>query len=368
MIKIFRMIKDLFSSDRKYDKSMGLTLTTILMTVGIIGIVLISFASEKYPTGLSLSNLSVSLLFSLASLLSGAFLGFLFGIPRSLQKTQSIPSAESQTFNTNSSFADNTNLEQISDWLTKIIVGVSLTQMDKLGPNLHSIAQTYASGLYGLGNTALPFAYAVIIFYSIAGFLYSYLWTRINLKTALNEMDELRGEISQARNDASQARNDASQTVNELNEVKKAQFEREKAKIAKDEKSSPDIAEIISLSKPNPPSVFDDPQKGRWGGNALNNKRQLSAIVSAIDDTNYNVKLIVKTTSEDAPLVGLVYFFIHDTYDSSVLTVEAFNNEAICEIESYEAFTVGAVCDEGKTKLELDLNQEPNVPVGYKYL
>jgi hypothetical protein len=66
-------------------------------------------------------------------LLLGAIIGLLFGIPRALQQEKVIgDSAGSGTSSagsgTASGYRPNTNLEQISDWLTKILVGVGLTQ------------------------------------------------------------------------------------------------------------------------------------------------------------------------------------------------------------------------------------------------
>jgi len=53
----------------------------------------------------------------------GGLVGFLFGIPRSLAgiKTEDDKSQSG-------AYRANTNLEEISDWLTKILVGVGLVQ------------------------------------------------------------------------------------------------------------------------------------------------------------------------------------------------------------------------------------------------
>src|SRR5215207_3296326 len=51
----------------------------------------------------------------------GALVGFLFGIPRRFQREGSDPAL--------GGLVVNTNLEQISDWLTKIIVGVGLVEI-----------------------------------------------------------------------------------------------------------------------------------------------------------------------------------------------------------------------------------------------
>jgi hypothetical protein len=54
------------------------------------------------------------LIITSALFVAGCILGFLFGIPKVLKESSS---------STVGSFSDNANLEEISDWLTKIIVG-----------------------------------------------------------------------------------------------------------------------------------------------------------------------------------------------------------------------------------------------------
>src|SRR5204862_8287798 len=70
------------------------------------------------------ARLAVAGLVAGGAWVTGGLIGFLFGIPRSLadqdrRGDQSGPSARYQA---------NTNLEQISDWLTKILVGVGLVK------------------------------------------------------------------------------------------------------------------------------------------------------------------------------------------------------------------------------------------------
>ena len=82
----------------------------------------------------SLSSFTVGLLLAAASLSVGGLAGFLFGVPRSLQ-TPVLPPvggdgrSQKQADEIAARYATNTNLEQISDWLTKILVGVGLTQI-----------------------------------------------------------------------------------------------------------------------------------------------------------------------------------------------------------------------------------------------
>jgi hypothetical protein len=76
----------------------------------------------------------------------------------------------------------NTNLEEISDWLTKIIVGVSLVEAKKAQGILQQSAGFIAETLGGAGQTS--FAYGLMVYFSIAGFLGSYLLTRLYLQRA----------------------------------------------------------------------------------------------------------------------------------------------------------------------------------------
>ena len=78
------------------------------------------------------------MLWALACLASGGIIGFLFGIPRVLQdinaptimpKNNEEDKDSANTSKSSYRMQVNTNLEQISDWLTKIIVGVGLIEL-----------------------------------------------------------------------------------------------------------------------------------------------------------------------------------------------------------------------------------------------
>ena len=90
-----------------------------------------------------------------------------------------------------SSTTVNTNLEQISDWLTKIIVGVTLVQADTVLQKLHRIAEVIAGCVGALPKLeeTLPFAYAILIYFSVLGFFGSYLLTRLWLQSAFDAAD-----------------------------------------------------------------------------------------------------------------------------------------------------------------------------------
>jgi hypothetical protein len=117
-----------------------------------------------------------------AGLTLGLFFGFLFAVPRS-----SIPSPE-QPGSTSDRAADrpgtttrllpNSNLEQVSDWLTKIVIGVSLVQFHDILGAMSDLAGAYAGALSEDAASDRLMAGAMLVFYPAFGFLTGYLGTR----------------------------------------------------------------------------------------------------------------------------------------------------------------------------------------------
>ena len=129
---------------------------------------------------------SVSVLIAGTSLLIGGFTGFLFGIPRTLQDLDHSDNSQDKQF----SYRVNTNLEQISDWLTKILVGVGLTQLSSVPSNLEKLSiflnKTLATNE---DQNAGIYAVVVILYFLVCGFLVGYLATRLLITTAFARAD-----------------------------------------------------------------------------------------------------------------------------------------------------------------------------------
>jgi hypothetical protein len=121
------------------------------------------------------SVLATGFIISGASLIVGAFLGFLFGLPRTVEKSAS-----------KATLVTNTNLDQISDWLTKILVGLGLVQLGKVTSGINDLAEAAAPGLGG-SQGAQTFAVGLLVYSVVDGFLLGYLWTRIVVSARLKE-------------------------------------------------------------------------------------------------------------------------------------------------------------------------------------
>jgi hypothetical protein len=203
----------------------------IVLLVGFVFIVLYSFRSWSSQTGevTFLEALGVGIVGAGASLLTGFLLGFVFCIPRTPNRhdattataaaggSGTTASTSPAVASASSSVETNSNLVEISDWLTKIIVGVGLVELSKIPLKLDSLAGYFAAGLRtcsvgtaATGTTAATvttsctdstkaFALGIIILYSTCGFLFGYLWTRLYWQRALNDLDEVKENIDLAR-------------------------------------------------------------------------------------------------------------------------------------------------------------------------
>lgn len=106
------------------------------------------------------------------------------------------------------------------------------------------------------------------------------------------------------------------------------------------------------------PKNPDDPNKGQFGGKSSMNNRVLKAKITKIkgDDFYRQITIVVESTEPGTyPLIGNVKFYLHPTFTNPVVTGKAKENKAVTELISYGAFTIGVECDNGSTRLELDL-------------
>jgi len=152
----------------------------------LAGVVILVFFTMQGSN--RLQSLAIGLLVAGAALAAGILIGFLFGIPRTLQRE-----GPKDTANGNApgeAYGVNTNLEQISDWLTKIIVGVGLVQLTVIPGKMRGLSDYLATAF---GAPAVPSAtvITIICYFGIFGFLLGYLWTRIYLMGEFSRVERM---------------------------------------------------------------------------------------------------------------------------------------------------------------------------------
>jgi len=156
-------------------KALTKNLTYVLTLTG-------AFFLALYGVSVGLSECSLTMflkvvgtggILSCSAFVVGSLLGFLFGIPKGPEKQSE-----------NRPWVVNTNLVQISDWLTKMLVGLSLAVLFQVPGHLNRFG-TY----FGADLGSRPLAVLLLVYYSFTGFLAGYLMTRLFLQQAFHEAD-----------------------------------------------------------------------------------------------------------------------------------------------------------------------------------
>lgn len=158
-----------------------------LLTLLLVGVIAVAVAavltnSRGNPWALAMTGT----LLALAALVAGGLLGFLFGVPRFLTSERAAGGADPVL--PARGYLPNSNLEQVSDWLTKILIGVTLTQLGEI-PGLIQRLVDYVRGPFGTAPASTPFVLSTLVLYAIGGFLVGYLWCRLYLGRALRLAD-----------------------------------------------------------------------------------------------------------------------------------------------------------------------------------
>ncbi len=192
---------------------------TILIALAVlIGLGLVSIAIYSEWTWLVFAG---CLMIACASLVFFGLLGFLFGIPLSPEQAKSKDSGNQNTSEPRKDSSDykrNTSLEQVSDWLTKIIVGVGLTQLNNIPPKFIELARYLAAGIGGESHA--NFVLPLIIYFGVVGFVLAYIVTRTSFLEFLreHEKEKLEEEVVTLKNEVKQqaAKTDKTEMTTEM--------------------------------------------------------------------------------------------------------------------------------------------------------
>ena len=175
----------------RYYRNYVCTLTTVFLVGGLFFLVFLG------------TGLVVCVIWSLASFVSGCVIGFLFGIPKTVDSGRLLSNARNRAEemlksepNTkavlNHRFIPNTNMEEISDWLTKIIVGLTLVEFRQIVSWFREAATTLAQGIDSEDPARrVAVSEGIMVYFGAVGFLSGFLLTRLSLAVAMRASDEL---------------------------------------------------------------------------------------------------------------------------------------------------------------------------------
>lgn len=306
-----------------------------------------------------------SVMVGTAALVIGALFGFLFGIPRGPADATDAATATAST-----DYRPSNSLEQVSEWLTKILVGAGLVQLAQIKTALSSLGGAVAGSLSAPPPGTALVSQLVAIVFVVYGFLISFLWTRLyysqlqtnidrNLRTVLateiKKKEQYRSLASQLATGAITTPNTSTTSTKEfrLDTSEMSEWPDEVRKKFHEFKTAP-----VNWNDDTASRVF------RVTTNAANGK-VLEAQCDADLRRSVAVTLRVRSTTS-TPLDSRVTFCLHPSFSTPVIEVDPIGDRAETKIVASEWFTVVAILDNGNTVLAYDLRKMPNAPAWFK--
>lgn len=159
-------------------------LAILSLVTPIVGGILIIFYAFSTP-GRHWNYLAVGMLTAFAAFLIGIFTGFLFGIPRVVSSGQ-VRQGQS------SAYAPSSNLAEVSDWLTKLLLGAGLVSLTHLSVPISKLIDNVAKGLHIAGpssGAATVTAGTILFGYTVTGLLTGYVVTTMWYQRKLAQLD-----------------------------------------------------------------------------------------------------------------------------------------------------------------------------------
>jgi MFS family permease len=144
-----------------------------------IALVGVGYAIGAAPSaGPALRVVGAGFALVLAAAFLGAFLGLLFGLPREVEaKPGDKPLLR---------FVSNTNLLKVSDWLTTIVVGLTLVSLTAL-PTAAARLGEWLEPALGDRRGSAAFGVFLVVAALVGSFILMYLWTIVTLRRRLEE-------------------------------------------------------------------------------------------------------------------------------------------------------------------------------------
>ena len=297
----------------------------------------------------------VPLMVGVAAMAGGMLLGFLFGIPRTTGNEDGSGSTRKDG-DRGLDYKPSTNLEQVTDWLTKILVGVGLVELKQVTGALGKLGTLVSLALVPPVPGVSVLAESVVMVFATVGFLASFLWTRvyypaIQVGTDIGILEQL---------------NSLKRDVQTVAQLATSAVEAGEAMIIETPREATEpvvkVFRKIAEFQKAPPEFESDPTASIFAGcpSATKDRR----LTGRIDKVMQGALILVARVEAigGSTLDGEAIFLLHPTMDDPMRKVTCANDAAETRFFSEGTFHVVAIVDGGRTALMLDLGQVPRAP------
>lgn len=318
-----------------------LLMATSGLLLGIFG-----FNAKSSPVGVVVSLLGAT------ALSVGAFFGFLFGMPRSAADG-------------NESYKPSTNLEQVSDWLTKILIGAGLVQLAALREGLTSVGALVSGTVTPASPGVGVMAQLTLVIFLVIGFLSSFLWTRLYYgriqtltdRSLFREVEDLKRETKKTFKALAQGAVSAPSPVAPPSTPGKQSLA---PNTQPQTQLPPEIQKKVEAFLKAPQLWESDVNRKLFpdARRETNGRRLDAEIVNDLGGGPLIIALRVVRVGGD-PLTAETLFLLHPTIPDRLHRVIPRRDVAETSFYAEGAFTGVAIADDGRTVLAYDLTELP---------
>ena len=162
----------------------------------LLSIDAVALLGSKTPFESTMRAASGGLMLAATALIAGWLLGLLFGIPRSLSRSQ--PASGQQAAGSNAPAPGgsssrpsrtNTNLEDVSDWLSKTVVGLGLASLYQIPGYTWKKSGQIGAQIFPAITGGQGFAFLVVAYFTGGGFWIGYIGTRTLITLLFDGID-----------------------------------------------------------------------------------------------------------------------------------------------------------------------------------
>lgn len=338
--------------------------------------------------------LFIGLTLGIASFTSFFFVGILFGMPKRNNKKQN-------------DYSLNNGLSEISDWLSKIIIGLVLINLKEIPGQIFSFAEYIREASKFEGQLLNVYTIGILVYFGFLGLFIGYNYMRLIRSDKYKYADEnlIRSELENAKEKILNIKEEIQQKdkkiienqslIQEKEQLTKTLIDKVNEPLLSNAKIQTVVKNLINSAEGKKANGeiesqinkmideakmklhkgliihYDDPQKGQWKSNSINNERELKAIVTEESKGLYKINLrVISTNPSNNPLKkdDIILFALHNRFgDLPFKLIKVEKQSAQLEFYSYGSFTIGAFADNGTTELELDLSELSHISSHFKF-
>lgn len=357
MKKILANAWDIIRTPSNKNSQVALAIAVIVVSsvAGLFCAFLFGVASRNHGFGYRVAGGLVAVLSCIGAFSVGGMLGLLFGSPSwgGAGQAGTINVGPNETDKPSASahasgIRPNTSLERISDWLTTMIVGLSLVHLKDIEERGTNLAVWLTRAISGDPNTVNgSVGIVIVISYSFAGFLLVYLWAMRFLPSELRSSFEEISErvdavveeyavLKQAMQGAMAMETFRKQPVFAVPDHALQKLDAQLSADAIDEVTRGDILSRYRAAK----TAEDEPMKDF--GKPSDSGYQLAAEVKETGPGYFSLKVVL--TGPSPPTAAKVYWLMHNSFSPSVgFDCPITAAGATYETTVNEAFWLGAV-------------------------